>query len=130
MGVIDFSLYLRRGPACSPGSEVPLAPSSLPPTSSEQHNLTTVLDQKNYIEELNRHLNATVSNLQARLESLTTTNALMKEDLSIARTSLAALQDENDALRQERGLPTIAQQQSSEREVPGCQLVCVDAFRT
>ena len=42
---------------------------------------------------------ATVANLQAKVESLTTTNALMKEDLAIARNSLMALQAENAALR-------------------------------
>lgn len=42
---------------------------------------------------------ATVGNLQAKVESLTTTNALMKEDLAIARNSLMALQAENAALR-------------------------------
>lgn len=44
-------------------------------------------------------MNATVGNLQAKVESLTTTNALMKEDLAIARNSLMALQAENAALR-------------------------------
>lgn len=34
------------------------------------------------------------------MESLTTTNALMKEDLAIARNSLLSLQAENAALRQ------------------------------
>lgn len=43
---------------------------------------------------------ATVGNLQAKVESLTTTNALMKEDLAIARNSLLALQAENQAMRQ------------------------------
>lgn len=43
---------------------------------------------------------ATVGNLQAKVETLTTTNALMKEDLAIARNSLMALQAENAALRQ------------------------------
>jgi predicted RNase H-like nuclease (RuvC/YqgF family) len=62
--------------------------------------MSAVLDQKNYIEELNRHLNATVGNLQAKVEQLTTTNALMKEDLAIARNSLMSLQAENAALRQ------------------------------
>lgn len=42
---------------------------------------------------------ATVANLQAKVESLTTTNALMKEDLAIARNSLLTLQAENAALR-------------------------------
>lgn len=45
---------------------------------------------------------ATVGNLQAKVETLTTTNALMKEDLAIARNSLMALQSENLALRQNR----------------------------
>lgn len=48
-GVIDFSLYLRsnyqnHNVAETPDSEV------------EYDNMSTVLDQKNYIEELNRHL--------------------------------------------------------------------------
>lgn len=42
---------------------------------------------------------ATVGNLQSKVEGLTTTNALMKEDLAIARNSLMALQAENLALR-------------------------------
>lgn len=41
-----------------------------------------------------------MANLQAKVESLTTTNALMKEDLAIARNSLLALQAENQAMRQ------------------------------
>ena len=45
MGVIDFSLYLR-----TPGLD------TSPEETTEQADMTTVLDQKNYIEELNRHL--------------------------------------------------------------------------
>lgn len=37
--------------------------------------------------------------MQSKVEGLTTTNALMKEDLAIARNSLMALQAENLALR-------------------------------
>ncbi|XP_014612572.1 PREDICTED: RUN and FYVE domain-containing protein 2 isoform X3 [Polistes canadensis] len=94
-GVIDFSLYLRNSnhiPGESPDDEL------------ENDNMTTVLDQKNYIEELNRHLNATVTNLQAKLESLTTTNALMKEDLSIAKNNFLSLQEENRQLKKELGI--------------------------
>lgn len=43
---------------------------------------------------------ATVTNLQQKVEQLTTTNALMKEDLAIARNSVLSLQAENAALRQ------------------------------
>ncbi|XP_017882170.1 RUN and FYVE domain-containing protein 2 isoform X4 [Ceratina calcarata] len=94
-GVIDFSLYLRNSnhiPGESPDDEL------------ENDNMTTVLDQKNYIEELNRHLNATVTNLQAKVESLTTTNALMKEDLAIAKNNILSLHEENRQLKKELGI--------------------------
>lgn len=42
---------------------------------------------------------ATVANLQAKVEQLTTTNALQKEDLAIARNNIMALQAENMGLR-------------------------------
>ena len=41
---------------------------------------------------------ATVSNLQQKLESLQTSNTLMREDLNIAKTSIAELQQENSQL--------------------------------
>ena len=47
-GVIDFSLYLRSSSRSSPEDEQQPA--------IEGGNMTAVLDQKNYIEELNRHL--------------------------------------------------------------------------
>ncbi|KAL7729344.1 hypothetical protein ACLKA6_008917 [Drosophila palustris] len=98
-GVIDFSLYLRSSSRNAEANEETNAP-PVPIDATGQGNMIAVLDQKNYIEELNRHLNATVANLQAKVESLTTTNALMKEDLAIARNSLLALQAENQAMRQ------------------------------
>uniref|UniRef100_A0A6E8VGK7 RUN domain-containing protein n=1 Tax=Anopheles coluzzii TaxID=1518534 RepID=A0A6E8VGK7_ANOCL len=97
-GVIDFSLYLRSSSRNSPDEENNGGVGG-GINDSATGAMTAVLDQKNYIEELNRHLNATVANLQAKVESLTTTNALMKEDLAIARNSLMALQAENAALR-------------------------------
>lgn len=47
-GVIDFSLYLR--------SSHHLNTEDSPEDEFDPDNMTTVLDQKNYIEELNRHL--------------------------------------------------------------------------
>ncbi|KAG8198944.1 hypothetical protein JTE90_015150 [Oedothorax gibbosus] len=87
-GVIDFSLYLRE-----PNADVQ------PFEGVEASNFTAVLDQKNYIEELNRHLNATVTDLQQKVEQLQTTNALMKEDLAISKNQVLALQDENAELK-------------------------------
>ena len=52
-GVIDFSLYLRTkfdGEAASPNRGPP------PPQNDDTKNLNAVLDQKSYVEELNRHL--------------------------------------------------------------------------
>ncbi|XP_036675347.3 protein RUFY3 isoform X3 [Drosophila suzukii] len=103
-GVIDFSLYLRSSSRNGDAAPEDNAPPALLDATG-QGNMIAVLDQKNYIEELNRHLNATVGNLQAKVESLTTTNALMKEDLAIARNSLLALQAENQAMRQSTPAP-------------------------
>lgn len=44
---------------------------------------------------------ATVGNLQAKVESLTTTNALMKEDLAIAKNNILGLMEENANLKAE-----------------------------
>lgn len=49
-GVIDFSLYLRSSSRTSPDDETRTADDGAGTT------MTAVLDQKNYIEELNRHL--------------------------------------------------------------------------
>lgn len=114
MGVIDFSLYLRNA-----GGE------ASPDDSPEQTDMTTVLDQKNYIEELNRHLNATVTDLQAKMETLTTTNALMKEDLAIAKNSILHLQEDNDRLRKDKGLPTQQQQEQLDREAKKASRISV-----
>lgn len=51
-GVIDFSLYLRTSSRASPDDENVQVPALEGPAG----NMTAVLDQKNYIEELNRHL--------------------------------------------------------------------------
>lgn len=49
-GVIDFSLYLRSSSRASPEDDVQAI------EGVAVGNMTAVLDQKNYIEELNRHL--------------------------------------------------------------------------
>lgn len=44
---------------------------------------------------------ATVANLQAKVETLTTTNALMKEDLAIAKNNILQMIEENTNLKAE-----------------------------
>ncbi|XP_050394285.2 RUN and FYVE domain-containing protein 2 isoform X1 [Patella vulgata] len=92
MGVIDFSLYLKGNFNNSAEED---------DNSHGNAKMATILDQKNYLEELNRHLNATVANLQQKLEQFQTTNALMKEDLAIAKNQILMLQEQNEALQSE-----------------------------
>ncbi|XP_045036537.1 LOW QUALITY PROTEIN: RUN and FYVE domain-containing protein 2 [Daphnia magna] len=89
-GVIDFSLYLRTGSNNSMNATSDTVDSS---------SMTAVLDQKNYVEELNRHLSATITNLQTRLDATTTSNTLMKEELALAKLALAKAQEENTLLK-------------------------------
>ncbi|XP_059091473.1 RUN and FYVE domain-containing protein 2-like isoform X2 [Tigriopus californicus] len=90
-GVIDFSLYLRHKKDMARENEGQFVDES-------SNQMTAVLDQKNYIEELNRHLTATVTNLETKVESLTTTNALMREDLAIHKALLAKALEDNKRL--------------------------------
>lgn len=64
-----------------------------------QFDRVTSLDVVLYID-----FSATVTNLQAKVESLTTTNALMKEDLSIAKNNILSLHEENRQLKKELGI--------------------------
>lgn len=43
--------------------------------------MTAILDQKHYIEELNRHLSGTVTDLQAKLDSIEKTNSKLVEEV-------------------------------------------------
>jgi len=88
-GVIDFSLYLRSG-----NNNTTTVTETV-----ESASMTAVLDQKNYVEELNRHLSATITNLQSRLDQLTTSHTLMKEELALTKLALEKEQEENRILR-------------------------------
>jgi len=91
-GVIDLSYYLRRKEDIGRDDTNEVV---------EEKDINTVIDQKNYIEEMNRNLAANVTNLQARIESLTNTNALMREDLAINKKKVSTLQHENNSLNME-----------------------------
>nr|CAG4644696.1 EOG090X043H [Leptodora kindtii] len=91
-GVIDFSLYLRSGASNSSAPAV---------DAVESASMTAVLDQKNYVEELNRHLSATITNLQSRLDATTTSHTLIKEELTLTKMALEKAQEENSILKQD-----------------------------
>nr|XP_045017311.1 protein RUFY3 isoform X1 [Jaculus jaculus] len=87
VGVIDFSMYLKDGSG-SKGSE-------------GDGQITAILDQKNYVEELNRHLNATVNNLQAKVDALEKSNTKLTEELAVANNRIITLQEEMERVKEE-----------------------------
>jgi len=44
---------------------------------------------------------ATVANLESKVETLTTSNTLIKEELDMSKTSLATLREENELLKKQ-----------------------------
>ncbi|XP_075463942.1 protein RUFY3 isoform X3 [Ascaphus truei] len=87
VGVIDFSMYLKEGPIakCSEGDG----------------QITAILDQKNYVEELNRHLSATVNNLQAKVDALEKSNTKLTEELAVANNRIITMQEEMERMKDE-----------------------------
>jgi len=63
--------------------------------------LQAIVDQKNYVEEVNRNLATNVSNLQAKVSGLTSTNLLMKEDLAICQRKLKESDSINQLLQEQ-----------------------------
>uniref|UniRef100_A0A8C4EF55 RUN and FYVE domain containing 2 n=1 Tax=Dicentrarchus labrax TaxID=13489 RepID=A0A8C4EF55_DICLA len=68
VGVIDFSMYLKN---------------DIDDYRSEERNsqIASILDQKNYVEELNRQLNSSVHGLQGRVDSLEKSNSKLIEEV-------------------------------------------------
>ncbi|KFO61990.1 Protein RUFY3 [Corvus brachyrhynchos] len=95
VGVIDFSMYLKDGNSTK-GSE-------------GDGQITAILDQKNYVEELNRHLSATVNNLQAKVDALEKSNTKLTEEVSVMENHLMlwplgmiiTLQEEMERVKEE-----------------------------
>ncbi|KAG7279164.1 hypothetical protein CRUP_022359, partial [Coryphaenoides rupestris] len=76
--------------------------------------IASILDQKNYVEELNRQLNSTVNGLQGRVDSLEKSNTKLIEELAIAKNNIIKLQEENQQLRSENSLILLKTQQHLE----------------
>ncbi|KAM9329803.1 protein RUFY3 isoform 2-T2 [Gastrophryne carolinensis] len=87
VGVIDFSMYLKEGPIakCSEGDG----------------QITAILDQKNYVEELNRQLSATVNNLQAKVDALEKSNTKLTEELAVANNRIITMQEEMERMKED-----------------------------
>ncbi|XP_072883258.1 RUN and FYVE domain-containing protein 2 isoform X1 [Hemitrygon akajei] len=103
VGVIDFSLYLKGDNENSRCFE-------------SDGQIAAILDQKNYVEELNRQLTSTVGSLQGRVASLEVANSKLIEELAIAKNSIIRLQEENLQFRNENVQMLITTQKHLELE--------------
>lgn len=86
VGVIDFTMYLKDGSSSDDNGNA---------------NMTAVLDQKNYLEELNRGLNVSLGNLQLKVEILEKVNKTMVEELAVVKRNELELRTEAEKLRSE-----------------------------
>ncbi|XP_077634807.1 RUN and FYVE domain-containing protein 2 isoform X5 [Crocuta crocuta] len=100
VGVIDFSMYLKNEEDIG--------------NKERNVQIAAILDQKNYVEELNRQLNSTVSSLHSRVDSLEKSNTKLIEELAIAKNNIIKLQEENHQLRSENKLILMKTQQNLE----------------
>ncbi|KAG9480427.1 hypothetical protein GDO78_012081 [Eleutherodactylus coqui] len=90
VGVIDFSMYLKEGPIAK--------------SSEEDVQITAILDQKNYVEELNRQLSATVNNLQTKVDALEKSNTKLTEELAVANNRIITMQEEMERMKDDSTL--------------------------
>jgi len=110
--VIDLSMYLRRKEDI--GRTEPQEVEEMPAS-----DLQTIIDQKNYVEEINRNLAANVTNYQAKIEKLNNTNLLMVEDLAISKRKLKDAEKEKKLLEEqlEAAIQEAQRQQRREMEI-------------
>jgi len=87
--VIDMTYYLRRKEDIGRDDEF---------DAPDDKDISIVMDQKSYIEEVNRNLAANVANLQSRIDSLNSMNALLREDVAISKKKATVLEEENAKL--------------------------------
>uniref|UniRef100_A0AAZ3P0L2 RUN domain-containing protein n=1 Tax=Oncorhynchus tshawytscha TaxID=74940 RepID=A0AAZ3P0L2_ONCTS len=87
VGVIDFSMYLKDGQSSK--------------TAEGDGQITAILDQKNYVEELNRHLSASVNNLQAKVDAMEKSNTKLTEELAVANNRIITLQEDVERVKEE-----------------------------
>uniref|UniRef100_A0A665VUN7 RUN domain-containing protein n=1 Tax=Echeneis naucrates TaxID=173247 RepID=A0A665VUN7_ECHNA len=88
VGVIDFSMYLKDGGHSSKSAE-------------GDGQITAILDQKNYVEELNRHLSTSVNALQAKVDALEKSNTKLTEELAVANNRIITLQEDVERVKEE-----------------------------
>lgn len=91
--IIDLGPYLRSVNSFDEASNDSIECAN----SSEQiNNLTKVLDQKNYLEEWNKHLESTISNLNAKIKILEEQNSHLEMEAKVSEVRIAKLQEKRN----------------------------------
>uniref|UniRef100_A0A8C5DAY7 RUN domain-containing protein n=1 Tax=Gouania willdenowi TaxID=441366 RepID=A0A8C5DAY7_GOUWI len=106
VGVIDFSMYLKDGGHSSKSAE-------------GDGQITAILDQKNYVEELNRHLSASVNNLQAKVDALEKSNTKLTEELAVANNRIITLQEDVERVKEESSYQLESRKSTAEGQTMG-----------
>ncbi|KAK1892397.1 Protein RUFY3 [Dissostichus eleginoides] len=110
VGVIDFSMYLKDGGHSSKSAE-------------GDGQITAILDQKNYVEELNRHLSASVNNLQAKVDALEKSNTKLTEELAVANNRIITLQEDVEKVKEESSYQLESRKASRSDSAPDGQVL-------
>ncbi|CAF2841556.1 unnamed protein product [Rotaria sp. Silwood2] len=72
------------------------------PDTSYNQRLSSILDQKNYIEELNRNLQKTIINLQKNVQTLEQTNKTLVENTAQQKARIEQLEEELTKITSEK----------------------------
>ncbi|XP_027038008.1 RUN and FYVE domain-containing protein 2-like [Pocillopora damicornis] len=93
--VLDLSLYLKDGNYL----EKSLPDNNKKGDDSEGSDLSVLIDQKTYLEEVNRNLNTTVNTLQSKVKNLKMTNDDLSTQLTSCTEQIVQLMQERDILQ-------------------------------
>ncbi|OWA50710.1 RUN and FYVE domain-containing protein 2 [Hypsibius exemplaris] len=87
--IISLLPYLKT--RSQPEAEVPV--------NDADGGLKAILDQKNYLEELNSHLKVKMANLESKVDTLTATNSRLTAGLEESKQQVSSMQLENSDLK-------------------------------
>ncbi|CAF3859229.1 unnamed protein product [Adineta steineri] len=69
-------------------------PTSVDDNNADNRRFSNMLDQKNYVEEINRKLQTTVNGLQERLQVFEQTNKILAEETAVQKTRIEQLEEQ------------------------------------
>ncbi|XP_020612593.1 RUN and FYVE domain-containing protein 2-like [Orbicella faveolata] len=92
--VLDLSLYLKDGNYLEKSPE-----DNKKADENDDSDLRVLMDQKAYLEEINRNLSSTVSTLQSKLKNVKMTNDDLSTQLTSCTEQIVQLMQERDILQ-------------------------------